>query len=163
MDLISAGARLVVLEGPSAGVKLPLHDGAVLGRARRAELRIDDPLASRRHVRFTYRECRWTVADLASKNGFTVNGQPPEALAALSPGDRLGLGATVLTFEEGAGCVADLPARADSLASSPPLETPTRALVRSALRPPSVSSTRLLAAAALLALAAALVLAAARG
>jgi len=152
----------VVLEGPSAGRELSLRDGAVLGRARHAELRIDDPLTSRRHVRFTYREWRWTVADLASKNGFTVNGQPPEALATLSPGDRLTLGATVLTFEEGAGCAADVPAREGTLASSPRLETPAGALAGANLASPLVSSAQLLAAAALLALAAALVLTAAR-
>jgi len=140
-DHPASGARLVILEGPFAGRELPLRDGAVLGRARRAELRIDDPLASRRHVRFTLREGRWKAVDLASKNGFTVNGACPKALFTLSPGDRLALGATALGFFEDG---AERTAPGVAAGAAPPA-----AVVRS-------SHVR---AAALLALAAALALA----
>ena len=158
-DQLASGARLVVLGGPSAGRELPLRDGAVLGRARRAELRIDDPLASRRHVRFSYREGRWTVADLASKNGLTINGDHPEAPATLSPGDRLALGATVLAFQDAAER-AGAPQQASTPAARPRRESLVRAPTGTELRADSVSSAHLLAAAALLALAAALTLAA---
>jgi Inner membrane component of T3SS, cytoplasmic domain len=149
-DHLASGARLVVLGGPSAGLELPLRDGAVLGRARRAELRIDDPLASRRHVRFTCRAGQWTVLDLASKNGFTVNGARPKALATLSPGDRLALGATALGFF------------ADGAEPARPVEAPGGAPAGTAPHARAVSSSLRLCAAALLARAAALGLAAAR-
>ncbi len=141
-DHPTSGARLVVLGGPSAGRELPLRDGAVLGRARRAELRIEDPLASRRHVRFTYRDGRWTAVDLASKNGFTVNGARPKALFALSPGDRLALGATALGFLDDG---AERTAPGVAAGAAPPAGL--------------VGSSQVHRAAALLALAAALALA----
>jgi hypothetical protein len=161
-DLIEDGARLVVLEGLSAGRELPLRDGAVLGRARRAELHIDDPLASRRHLRFSYRDGRWTVADLASKNGLTINGDHPETPATLSPGDRLTLGATVLAFQDAAER-AGAPQQASTPTARPRGESLAGAPAVTGLRAGSVSSAHLLAAAALLALAVALALAAARG
>jgi pSer/pThr/pTyr-binding forkhead associated (FHA) protein len=136
-----AGAHLVVLQGPAAGRALPLREGAVLGRARHAELRVDDPLASRHHLRFTCVQGRWRIADLGSKNGFTVNGARPGPSSHLSPGDRLALGATVLGFE--GGIAAGVAIGANAPTTDPP-------------RGGAASSVPLLAAAALLTLAAVL-------
>jgi hypothetical protein len=97
-----SGPHLVVLEGPRAGDRLALHDGAVLGRGRGAELHLADPLASRHHARFTIRGGRASLEDLASKNGIAVNGRHARrSQVALRSGDALALGESLLVYQDG--------------------------------------------------------------
>jgi hypothetical protein len=97
-----SGPHLVVLEGPRAGDRLALHDGAVLGRGRGAELHLADPLASRHHARFTIRGGRASLEDLASKNGIAVNGRHARrSRVALRSGDALALGESLLVYQDG--------------------------------------------------------------
>jgi predicted component of type VI protein secretion system len=92
--------HLVAVRGPAAGARLALHDGAVLGRARTAPVRLADAAASRRHLRFRVRRGVVAVEDLGSKNGVTVNGEPlGPASRALGAGDRIALGDSVLELE----------------------------------------------------------------
>jgi hypothetical protein len=96
------GPRLVVVEGPAAGQCLALRDGAVLGRGREAELQLEDPLASRRHVVFTIHRGRPCLRDLSSKNGLAVNGRRAgRHRIILRPGDALALGESMLVYEDG--------------------------------------------------------------
>jgi DNA-binding NtrC family response regulator len=57
---------------------IPLDGGAVvLGRGGVAGVPlVDDPLMSRRHVRLAFDGAAWTVEDLGSTNGTSVDGQP---------------------------------------------------------------------------------------
>jgi hypothetical protein len=138
------GPRLVAVEGPAAGALLLLRDSAVLGRGRGAELRVADPHASRRHARVTLEGSRVAVQDLASKNGFAVNGGAlRRGRVELGPGDVLSIGATSLRLETGEppACAPSPGAAADG---PPPGEGPRRRV------------TPLLAAGALLVAAAAL-------
>jgi len=58
------------------GTRHPLHIGSlVVGRGTDADLRINDPGVSRRHVEFRQNEHRVEVHDLGSTNGMLVNGQ----------------------------------------------------------------------------------------
>jgi hypothetical protein len=58
------------------GSRHPLHLGSlVVGRGTDADLRINDPGVSRRHVEFRQNESQVEVHDLGSTNGMLVNGQ----------------------------------------------------------------------------------------
>lgn len=70
----------------------------VVGRGSEADIRLDDPNISRRHVRFSAENDRWIAGDLGSTNGTRVNGRSLAAPMALTPGDVIELGNTVLTF-----------------------------------------------------------------
>jgi pSer/pThr/pTyr-binding forkhead associated (FHA) protein len=135
----------------------------VLGRARAAPVRLADPAASRRHLRFRVRQGDVAVEDLGSKNGVTVNGEPlGPASRPLGAGDRIALGESVLELELPAvtsptrvEAVPPEPARAE-----PPLAEPTAPGSAPRALPPRWLAALLAAAAALLATAAALGLAA---
>jgi hypothetical protein len=97
-----AGPRLLVVQGPAAGEVLPLRDGAVLGRGRRSELQLEDPLASRRHARLIVRGGRAAVQDLGSKNGIVVDGHAAGAgPRRLRSGVSVAIGGSVLVYDDG--------------------------------------------------------------
>jgi len=80
------------------GVRHPLGPpGLVIGRGTNADLRVDDPGVSRRHVEFRVEEGSGSpvvsVLDLGSTNGTTVNGQRVQQ-SALRDGSVVQIGAT---------------------------------------------------------------------
>ena len=77
--------RLLALDWTGAREEL------LLGRHPSCDVVVDDPSVSRRHARLRYRDGGWTVCDLDSTNGTTVNGCRV-GRCILRPGDRLGLG-----------------------------------------------------------------------
>ena len=150
------GPHLIVLEGPRAGDRLALRDGAVLGRGRGVELHLADPLASRQHARITIRGGRATLEDLTSKNGSAVNGRHARrSRVALRSGDALALGESVLVYQD--GCPATLapasepPAAAGAARGCPPQPARNRRTAAAI----GIASGMLVALAILLALAAA--------
>jgi hypothetical protein len=95
------GPSLVVLSGAAAGARVALRGTVVLGRGRRAGLRLPDVQVSRRHARVHLRGGRALVEDLGSKNGVRVNGVRVERRPVpLDPGDELLLGETVVALED---------------------------------------------------------------
>lgn len=89
-------AELHVHGGERVPVEVP---GAVIGRAVDADVRVDDPGASRRHaeIRIVWDGARYEfwLVDLESTNGTVVDGQRvPEA--RLANGSRITIGATTL-------------------------------------------------------------------
>jgi DNA-binding CsgD family transcriptional regulator len=85
---------LEVLEGRKKGRVFPLERtrAYVIGRLPGAEIHIDDPGVSRRHVKLTRRpDGSIDVADMRSTNGLVVNGQKLER-AVLRDGDLMSLG-----------------------------------------------------------------------
>lgn len=94
------------------GVRHPLQPpGLVVGRGTDADLRINDPGVSRRHVEFTVRESTGgdlgiEVHDLGSTNGMLVDGHRV-ATTPLHDGSEVRVGRTTLTVrvveEEDAG------------------------------------------------------------
>jgi hypothetical protein len=82
------------------GTQHPLHAGMVVGRGTDADLRINDPGVSRRHIEFRTREeadgPHVEVFDLGSTNGMLVNGQKM-ARAVLDDGSEVRIGTTVMT------------------------------------------------------------------
>ncbi len=95
-----ASATLVV-----NGENLPLAPpGIVIGRGNEADLRIDDPGISRRHIEIRVEEAqelggapRITVHDLNSTNGVSVNGRRVEK-AALVDGATIKIGTTTMSL-----------------------------------------------------------------
>ena len=72
----------------------------VVGRADTAALAFPaDNMLSRLHFALEFLDHRWTVRDLGSKNGTSVNGQPLTQAQPLSPGDTITAGHLVITFQ----------------------------------------------------------------
>ncbi len=90
-------ASLRVVAGPDEGREFPLVAGSnIVGRGRGCEVRLTDPMVSRRHVRLNLGEGP-EVMDLGSANGITVN-DAPAVREQLQTGDRVQAGDTVFTI-----------------------------------------------------------------
>lgn len=84
----------------AAGIdrEVTLPTGAfVIGRDRHADLHLQDPTVSPRHLRLEVTEERVRLTDLGSLNGTLVDGVPCAAVD-LVDGNRIELGSTTLTF-----------------------------------------------------------------
>jgi len=90
-------ARLVVMNGSQPGRRYVLDGGVVIGRALDCDVVMDDPEASRRHVRIEPAEVAdgYQLIDLGSRNGTYVNGERVKT-ASLSFGDKIRLGSKVV-------------------------------------------------------------------
>ena len=77
----------------TAGVEL------TVGRDPGCDVRLDDPRVSARHCRVVWKDAAPWVQDLGSGNGTRVNGLPVDE-AALSPGDRIGVGGSLLVLHD---------------------------------------------------------------
>jgi len=93
--------RLVILQGPSSGGSFDLIGDVIsIGRDVANDIALDDGKVSRFHVRLTREGAGFTLEDLDSANGTTVNGQRITNLCPLSPGDRITLGTeSVLEYD----------------------------------------------------------------
>jgi small-conductance mechanosensitive channel len=92
-------AYLYVAEGPDRGASLALGgEAATVGRSRDCTLRLNEPNASKDHLRIAWQDGAWTLTDLGSSFGTQVNGQATKS-RALAPLDRITVGGTVIIFE----------------------------------------------------------------
>ncbi|HEX8071258.1 MAG TPA: GGDEF domain-containing protein [Pyrinomonadaceae bacterium] len=95
---------LVFLRGELLAAPIPLERSEiVLGRALEADIRINDPRASRLHARINIIESPagppvYRVTDLGSTNGTLLNGRAVTE-ATLHDGDKLTIGEHLLRFE----------------------------------------------------------------
>jgi pSer/pThr/pTyr-binding forkhead associated (FHA) protein len=90
---------------PQPPFQLPHTGAVVLGRSRECELRLGDVDTSRRHAKIVCEGGRFVLHDLASTNGTFVNGERIER-RELEPGDRLQIGANMVTFCQVSGEVS---------------------------------------------------------
>ena len=77
------------------GVKVPLTRWEnIMGRSPSADVVVNYPSVSRQHAAIIRRgdDADWTVYDLGSKMGTSVNGQPVEGSAPVTVGDTVELG-----------------------------------------------------------------------
>lgn len=85
----------------SGARKQEFTQGRVLiGRAREADFRIEDPQVSRRHATVFWSNGDLTIRDLDSTNGTIVNGRPIST-AVIRPGDEVMIGGYRLTIDAG--------------------------------------------------------------
>ncbi|HLZ30160.1 MAG TPA: FHA domain-containing protein [Chloroflexota bacterium] len=93
--------RLIVLEpggsGLTAGQALAASDGATLGRAEPADLKLADATVSARHAQVSRRGQEWLVRDLGSTNGTLVNDAQVIGSRQLRHGDVLAVGGVRFT------------------------------------------------------------------
>jgi Protein of unknown function (DUF3662)/FHA domain len=69
-----------------------------IGRASDNDVIVDDPLVSRHHCQLKLQHGAYGFADLGSRNGSFVNGQPVSEVA-LGPGDVIRVGDTEIEFQ----------------------------------------------------------------
>jgi hypothetical protein len=102
--------RLVVRRGPQPNQSYELNkDIITIGRDITNDIVINDPEASRHHMRLTRGAGGFTLEDLGSTNGTFINGQRLTGAKPLSPGDMVGMGETVtLAYERVAGAGGDI-------------------------------------------------------
>ncbi|MEO3932566.1 FtsK/SpoIIIE domain-containing protein [Micrococcaceae bacterium Sec7.4] len=91
-----AAATLRVLSGPDVGREFSLPSGtSYIGRGRDADVRLTDPLTSKRHARITVGETV-EIVDTNSANGLLMDGLPVTR-AMLSSSDTVALGDTTVS------------------------------------------------------------------
>jgi hypothetical protein len=95
--------RLVVERAPGhrPGMIYDIDDGAVLGRGEQAEIRLEDPFASSRHARVIAQGGVVVLEDLGSTNGTYLNEELLVGPSPLHQGDRVRIGDSEFTYEEG--------------------------------------------------------------
>jgi len=76
-------------------IPLDAHD-VTFGRAGASTVVLDDPYVSDHHARVYLTDGQWQVADLGSTNGTFCNQVKVSSPTALTPGDQLGIGKTVV-------------------------------------------------------------------
>jgi two-component system, NtrC family, response regulator AtoC len=97
------GFHLLVM-APDAFVAIPLPErGQVtIGRGSDSHVKLDDPLASRRHAVLRVDAGRFQVQDAGSANGIRVRDErlPPESTTTVEVGEAMVIGATVLMVQQ---------------------------------------------------------------
>lgn len=93
-------SRFAVSQGNQQGLSVPLEPTINLGRASDSTFLLDDDYASARHAQLVQRDERtWVVTDLNSTNGTYVNGQRLTAPVAITLGDVIRIGKTLMRLE----------------------------------------------------------------
>ncbi len=93
-------SRFAVTQGHQQGLSVPLEPTINLGRAADSTFLLDDDYASARHAQLIQRDDRtWMVTDLNSTNGTYVNGQRLTSPVAISLGDVIRIGKTLMRLE----------------------------------------------------------------
>jgi serine phosphatase RsbU (regulator of sigma subunit) len=93
--------ELQILSPDGKSQMVPLSgDRLCLGRSTGADLSYpNDSGLSRQHTLFEREGDAWTIVDLGSKNGTTLNGQPLTAKTALKSGDRIMAGHMIVIVD----------------------------------------------------------------
>ena len=95
----AVSGELVVISGRYRGHRIPLsHDVFRIGRDRTCQIALDDEAASRVHSEIVRDGEKFLLRDLRSTNGTFLN-DARISESALSNGDRIGIGDTVLLLQ----------------------------------------------------------------
>ncbi len=87
---------VVVRSDTQSGQTYAVKDALVFGRSEEADVILDDPYASEFHLRFTAEGSGLMLHDLGSTNGTYLNGRRISSPVALSKGDAVQVGKTVM-------------------------------------------------------------------
>ncbi len=89
---------LLVLEGPQKGREFQiLKEPFIIGRDRKSDIAIDEPLVSRRHASIYFKDGAYRLKDLDSTNGTLLNGKRVTE-SRLNERDKIQVGKTVFQF-----------------------------------------------------------------
>jgi transcriptional regulator with GAF, ATPase, and Fis domain len=91
--------RLIQLSGPSVTPSTVRKPEVTFGRDRTNDYQIADPSTSRAHAKIVFEGGRFTLHDLASRNGTFVNGNRVTAPTVLASGDHVKFGEPEFRFE----------------------------------------------------------------
>ena len=94
---------LVVVEGKQPGERFPLtRESTTIGRDGGCDVRLDSQVVSAKHARLVRTENGFSIEDLRSTNGVTVNGRRlgPDELQPLGHGDAIKISDHVLLYVE---------------------------------------------------------------
>ena len=92
-------AYLLVSTAGRPPIQFDLGDALIsVGRSSDNDVIVDDGEVSRHHCQLKLQHGAYSFADLGSRNGSYVNGQPVSEVA-LGPGDRIQLGDTEIEFQ----------------------------------------------------------------
>jgi pSer/pThr/pTyr-binding forkhead associated (FHA) protein len=95
-QVIDFRASLIMTHGPQPGQTFPLSDLIItIGRDLANDIVIQDPEISRRHARMRRWKHGYSIEDVGSTNGTSVNGQAVTEPRLLRPNDRLKIGTQV--------------------------------------------------------------------
>jgi len=99
---------IIIQSGPERGRKFTIQGtDAIIGRRSHCDVCLQDERLSGQHAQLHYEHGQWYVFDLNSSNGTWVNRQRLYQKHKLQPGDEVGVGKTVMRFENlGMGAVA---------------------------------------------------------
>jgi diguanylate cyclase (GGDEF)-like protein len=89
---------LVVMSGNDVGLRVTLDRTLLVGRDPEADVVLSDALVSWHHARIEDRGDSWTLVDLGSTNGTTLNGEACGE-GVLQAHDKIVFGSTILRFE----------------------------------------------------------------
>ncbi|MBK9170519.1 MAG: SpoIIE family protein phosphatase [Bryobacterales bacterium] len=96
-------ARLLITAPDGSMRSLPLDQAMILGRGADVQLPFpEDNGLSRQHLEIAPAGSRWTVRDLGSKNGTSVNGAPVRAPHVLRHNDQITASRVLAIFEDAA-------------------------------------------------------------
>lgn len=90
-------STLLVIKGPSIGLRYDLGERARIGRAPDNEVLVADANVSRVHAEILRNRMAYTIYDRGSKNGILVNGEPVREKLLLR-NDEIVVGNTVFLF-----------------------------------------------------------------
>jgi hypothetical protein len=97
----AARAFLLVHTDGAPRVRFDLGGAVIsIGRASDNDVIVDDPEVSRHHCQLKLQHGAYSLADLGSRNGSWINGQPVSEVA-LGPGDVIRIGSTEIEFQVG--------------------------------------------------------------
>ncbi|MGI5837175.1 MAG: FHA domain-containing protein [Chloroflexota bacterium] len=92
--------ELLVIEGGGTSFKtgfaFTLPREATIGRASSNTIILADPFVSSNHAKLVYRDEKWWLTDLGSRNGTWINGERVDREVPLYPDDILTIGQVTL-------------------------------------------------------------------
>ena len=94
-------AWLVAVDEPNRGQVIQLESPTLLGTSSAAKIQLDDSFASQRHAELRNGPEGWTISDLGSTNGTSVNEKPlaPKSTEDLFDHDFIRVGRTSFLFK----------------------------------------------------------------
>ncbi len=106
VKLTDEKAVFIVANGPQEGQTIPLLlDELKVGRATvnaTWEIALQDPTVSRPHAKLKHEDKKWTLYDLGSSNGTSINNELIDANGReLMDGDMISFGASIVIFRVG--------------------------------------------------------------